>query len=85
MKTIMVIVMTLFASFWGFYYFQTIEKDLVSMVRSDCQGESSWDIDIAWLDNQKPYKYKLGEMNCYCKHIFDQYGERGLKVIFADG
>ena len=85
MKTYMVILATLFVSFWGFYYFQTIEKDLVSMVRSDCQGEAAYDIDIAWLDNQKPYKYKLGEMNCYCKNIFDQYGEKGLKVIFADG
>ena len=85
MKTYMVVLMTLFISFWGFYYFQTIEKDLVSMVRSDCQGESSYDIDIAWLDNQKPYKYKLGEMNCYCKNLFEQYGEKSLKVIFADG
>lgn len=24
-------------------------------------------------------------MNCYCKNLFEQYGEKALKVIFADG
>jgi len=37
-------------SFGGQYYMSNIQKDLTDMVKSDCTGESQFNIDKAWLD-----------------------------------
>jgi hypothetical protein len=72
-------------SFGGQYYLSNLEKDLVDIVRSDCSGESLYDMDKALVDHYVESKYKQGLMHCYCQQMYDKYQEAGLKVIFADG
>lgn len=80
-----VVVLIMMVSFGGQYYLSNLEKDLVDIVRSDCSGESRYDIDQAFVDHYVAHKYRQGLMNCYCQQMYDQYQEAGLKVIFADG
>jgi hypothetical protein len=72
-------------SFSGQYYLSNIEKDLVDMARSDCSGESQYDIDKAFGDYYAAPQQRQGLMNCYCQQMYDKYQEAGLKIIFADG
>lgn len=45
LRTWALMVVLLVFSFWGQYYFANLEKDLTGLVRSDCSGESSYNID----------------------------------------
>lgn len=80
------ILMALAVGFGGQVYFANLEKDYDAIIRSDCSGETTYDLDQAWLDIKETNpKKRLGIMNCYCTQMYDIYAEAALKTVFPDG
>jgi hypothetical protein len=48
----LIIIFFIVASYWGQYYGYALQKNLQSYQKSDCTGESFYDIDKAWTDYQ---------------------------------
>lgn len=83
---VMLVMLLIFiVNFWGQVYFQLVEKSMIDVIKSDCQGEDYYNIDNVLADYKRPEKYMLGEMHCYCKAMYQDYGMPGLKILFADG
>lgn len=72
-------------SFYGVLQVSNHEKDYVKYMKSDCSGEASYSQDLALADLQLIQQEQSGVLNCYCRQVLAQFGEAGMKILFADG